>query len=182
MMKSMKPIALIAAVAENGAIGRNQQLLCHLPNDLKHFKTLTSGHTVVMGRRTFESLPNGALPNRKNIVLTHKYHLTWPGVTVVHSLDEAMAQAPEGTIFIIGGATLYNETINLADTLYITHIHHTFAYADTFFPAIDKTKWIKEEVQEMPADERHAYPYTFVTYRRKRATLHHHREVNVPRR
>lgn len=162
------PIALIAAVADNGAIGRNQQLLCHLPNDLKHFKALTSGHTVVMGRRTFESLPNGALPNRKNIVLTHNHDLAWPGVAVVHSIDEAMAQADEKPVFIIGGATLYNETIGLADTLYITHIHHTFADADTFFPAIDKTVWIKDEVQEMPADERHAYSYTFVTYRRKR--------------
>ena len=145
MMKN--PIALIAAVADNGAIGRNQQLLCHLPNDLKHFKTLTSGHTVVMGRRTFESLPKGALPNRRNIVLTHNPDLAWPEVTVIHTLD--------------------NETIDRADTLYITHIHHTFADADTFFPPIDESRWIKEEVQEMPADERHAYPYTFVTYRRK---------------
>ncbi len=161
------PIALIAAVADNGAIGRNQQLLCHLPNDMKHFKNLTSGHTVVMGRRTFESLPKGALPNRRNIVLTHNPHLAWPGVTVVHSLDELTAQSPDDLIFIIGGATLYNETIDRADTLYITHIHHTFDDADTFFPPIDETRWIKEEVQEMPADERHAYPYTFVTYRRK---------------
>ena len=88
----MSKIALIAAVAEKGAIGQNQQLLCHLPNDLKHFKTLTSGHTVVMGRKTFESLPNGALPNRKNIVLTHNTSLSWPNVTVVHTLDEIPIQ------------------------------------------------------------------------------------------
>lgn len=167
-MTPMTPIALIAAVADNGAIGRNQQLLCHLPNDLKHFKTLTSGHTVVMGRRTFESLPKGALPNRRNIVLTHNPGLSWPGVEVVHSLDEVASLLSDERIFIIGGATLYNETINRADTLYITHIHHTFADADTFFPPIDEALWTKEEVQEMPADERHAYPYTFVTYRRKR--------------
>ena len=102
----MTPIALIAAVADNGAIGRNQQLLCHLPNDLKHFKTLTSGHTVVMGRRTFESLPKGALPNRRNIVLTHNPGLSWPGVEVVHSLDEVAPLSPDERIFIIGGATL----------------------------------------------------------------------------
>ena len=133
----MSKIALIAAVAEKGAIGRDQQLLCHLPNDLKHFKTLTSGHTVVMGRKTFESLPNGALPNRKNIVLTHNTSLSWPNVTVVHTLDEIPIQdTTEDEIFIMGGATLYNETIKIADTLYITHIHHTFDDADTFFPTI----------------------------------------------
>ena len=127
----MSKIALIAAVAEKGAIGRDQQLLCHLPNDLKHFKTLTSGHTVVMGRKTFESLPNGALPNRKNIVLTHNTSLSWPNVTVVHTLDEIPIQdTTEDEIFIMGGATLYNETIKIADTLYITHIHHTFDDAD----------------------------------------------------
>ena len=98
----MSKIALIAAVAEKGAIGRNQQLLCHLPNDLKHFKTLTSGHTVVMGRKTFESLPNGALPNRKNIVLTHNTSLSWPNVTVVHTLDEIPIQdTTEDEIFIM---------------------------------------------------------------------------------
>jgi len=135
----MSKIALIAAVAEKGAIGRDQQLLCHLPNDLKHFKTLTSGHTVVMGRKTFESLPNGALPNRKNIVLTHNTSLSWPNVTVVHTLDEIPIQdTTEDEIFIMGGATLYNETIKIADTLYITHIHHTFDDADTFFPTINR--------------------------------------------
>ena len=165
----MSKIALIAAVAEKGAIGQNQQLLCHLPNDLKHFKTLTSGHTVVMGRKTFESLPNGALPNRKNIVLTHNTALSWPNVTVVHTLDEIPIQdTTEDEIFIMGGATLYNETIKIADTLYITHIHHTFDDADTFFPTINPSEWEIANSQEMPADEKHAYPYTFVTYTRRR--------------
>lgn len=163
----MTRIALIAAVAENGAIGRNQQLLCHLPNDLKLFKNLTSGHTVVMGRRTFESLPNGALPNRRNIVLTHNPNVSWPNVTVIHQLDEIEQEKADDEIFIIGGASLYNETIGLADTLYITHIHHSFDDADTFFPPIDETVWLKTDVREMPADEKHPYPYTFVTYRRR---------------
>lgn len=163
----MTRIALIAAVAENGAIGRNQQLLWHLPNDLKFFKNLTSGHTVVMGRRTFESLPNGALPNRRNIVLTHNPHVSWPNVTVIHQLDEIEQEKADDEIFIIGGASLYNETIGLADTLYITHIHHSFDDADTFFPPIDETVWLKTDVREMPADEKHPYPYTFVTYRRR---------------
>ena len=152
----MSKIALIAAVAEKGAIGRDQQLLCHLPNDLKHFKT-------------FESLPNGALPNRKNIVLTHNTSLSWPNVTVVHTLDEILIQdTTEDEIFIMGGATLYNETIKIADTLYITHIHHTFDDADTFFPTINPSEWEIANSQEMPADEKHAYPYTFVTYTRRR--------------
>lgn len=145
----MSKIALIAAVAEKGAIGRDQQLLCHLPNDLKHFKTLTSGHTVVMGRKTFESLPNGALPNRKNIVLTHNTSLSWPNVTVVHTLDEIPIQdTTEDEIFIMGGATLYKETIKIADTLYITHIHHTFDDADTFFPTINPSEWEIANSQE----------------------------------
>ncbi len=164
----MSRIALIAAVAEQGAIGRDQQLLCHLPNDLKHFKELTLGHTVVMGRRTFESLPKGALPHRTNIVLTHNSQLSWPGVTVVHTLDEILSQgADQEELFIMGGATLYNETIGIADTLYITHIHHTFDDADTFFPPIDPDRWEAVDTQAMPADDKHAYPYTFVTYRRK---------------
>ncbi len=162
-----REIALIAAVAEQGAIGRDQQLLCHLPNDLKHFKELTLGHTVVMGRRTFESLPKGALPNRTNIVLTHNPGLSWQGVTAVHSLDEVLAACHEEVLFIMGGATLYRETIGIADVLYITHIHHTFEDADTFFPDIDSEVWEAVDTQAMPVDEKHAYPYTFVTYRRK---------------
>ncbi len=165
----MSKIALIAAVAEQGAIGQENRLLCHLPNDLKHFKELTLGRTVVMGRRTFESLPKGALPNRTNIVLTRNPQLSWPGVTIIHSLEEILTQERgEEELFIMGGATLYNKTIGIADTLYITHIHHTFTEADTFFPVIDLNVWEVVDSQPMPVDEKHAYPYTFVTYRRKR--------------
>ena len=167
-MTPMTPIALIAAVADNGAIGRNQQLLCHLPNDLKHFKTLTSGHTVVMGRRTFESLPKGALPNRRNIVLTHNPGLSWPGVEVVHSLDEVAPLSPDERIFIIGGATPPKQTNHLAEHPHITPTNPPLSHAHHFFPPLHHTPRTKKEVQEMPADERHAYPYTFVTYRRKR--------------
>lgn len=119
----MSKIALIAAVAEKGAIGRDQQLLCHLPNDLKHFKTLTSGHTVVMGRKTFESLPNGALPNRKNIVLTHNTSLSWPNVTVVHTLDEIPIQdTTEDEIFIMGGSdTIQRNHQDSRHAVYHTH-------------------------------------------------------------
>lgn len=165
----MSKISLIAAVAADGAIGYRQQLLCHLPNDLKYFKALTSGHTVVMGRRTFESLPGGALPNRKNIVLTRDSQHAWPNVTICHTLDEALAQeAEDSELFVIGGASLYQEAIHMADTLYITHIHHRFDKADTFFPAINPEEWEPTETKDMPADERHAYPYTFTTYQRKK--------------
>ena len=110
-----------------------------------------------------------SLPNRKNIVLTHNTSLSWPNVTVVHTLDEIPIQdTTEDEIFIMGGATLYNETIKIADTLYITHIHHTFDDADTFFPTINPSEWEIANSQEMPADEKHAYPYTFVTYTRRR--------------
>ena len=102
-------------------------------------------------------------------VLTHNTSLSWPNVTVVHTLDEIPIQdTTEDEIFIMGGATLYNETIKIADTLYITHIHHTFDDADTFFPTINPSEWKIANSQEMPADEKHAYPYTFVTYTRRR--------------
>ena len=162
-------LSVIVAADRGGAIGLRGGMLWHLPGDLRRFKAITTGKAVVMGRKTFESLPNGALPNRKNIVLTHNTSLSWPNVTVVHTLDEIPIQdTTEDEIFIMGGATLYNETIKIADTLYITHIHHTFDDADTFFPTINPSEWEIANSQEMPADEKHAYPYTFVTYTRRR--------------
>lgn len=161
-------LSLIAAIAEDGAIGRQQALLCHLPNDLKRFKSITSGHTVIMGRRTFESLPKGALPNRTNIVVTHNQNAHWPNTHIACDLRTALSSKRSNEEqFIIGGATLYEQTIGLADRLYITFIHHKFPDADTFFPAINPTIWIETERIEMPADERHPYPYTFITYERK---------------
>ena len=164
----MARLSLIAAVAGNGAIGKEQDLLCHLPNDLKHFKTLTLGHTIIMGRKTFESLPKGALPNRENIGLSRRKDALFPGAKVFHSLQDAISKYPDNEeLFIIGGATLYKETIGMAENLYITHIHHIFDDADTFFPAIDTDKWEETERTEMPADDRHPYSYCFTRYRRK---------------
>lgn len=160
-------ISLIAAIAANNAIGKQQDLLCHLPNDLKRFKTITLGHTIVMGRRTFESLPKGALPGRTNIVVTHQSDATWENTIVKHSIDDVFADADEKEIFVIGGATLYKQTIDHADRLYLTHIHHTFAEADTFFPPINYDEWREIEREEHTADERHPYDYSFVTYERK---------------
>lgn len=166
----MSKISIIVAVAENGAIGKDQGLLWRLPNDLKLFKTLTSGHTIIMGRNTFESLPNGALPNRRNIVITSNRDLVYPGVTIAHSLPEAIALCQEeDEAFIIGGSRVYNEALEFADTLYLTRVHHRFEDADTFFPKIDFSVWQMMQKEEHPVDEKHIYPYTFFTFARKKA-------------
>jgi len=161
------PLSLIVAVDEQNAIGKGQQLLVYLPNDLKHFKQITSGHTVVMGRKTFESLPNGALPNRRNIVLSTNRDFTAEGVAVCRNLDEAIALCGGETLFIIGGGTVYNEALPYADTLYLTRIHHTFDDTDTFFPEIAPDEWLEVSRDEHPADERHPYSYTFITLKRQ---------------
>ncbi len=160
-------ISLIVAVADNGAIGKQQDLLCHLPNDLKRFKAITLGHTIVMGRRTFESLPKGALPGRTNVVVTRQADASWENTVVVHSIDEVLADSADKELFVIGGGMLYAQTIGRAHRLYITHIHHEFADADTFFPSFNPNEWCEIEREEHQADERHPYDYTFVTYERK---------------
>lgn len=163
----MSKISVIVAVAENLAIGKDQRLLCHLPNDLKLFKGLTSGHTIIMGRNTFESLPNGALPKRRNIVITSNKNASYPGASVVHSIQEALDLCrDEEEVFFIGGATVYREALKFADMLYITKIHHSFDDADTFFPGMDYSTWEEVRREDHPSDEKHTYPYTFLTYRR----------------
>jgi len=132
----------VVALDEKNAIGKNGNLLCHLPNDLKHFKRITENYTVVMGRKTFESLPKGALPNRKNIVLTSGKAEDFPGCMVCRTPEEIrMATTDDKKIFIIGGAHLYRTALPCVNRLYITRIHHTFGDADTFFPDIDWTNW-----------------------------------------
>ena len=160
-------ISLIVAVADNGAIGKQQDLLCYLPNDLKRFKAITLGHTIVMGRRTFESLPKGALPGRTNVVVTRQAEASWENTVVVHTIDEVLADSADKELFVIGGGTLYAQTIDRADRLYITHIHHEFTDADTFFPTVNYEEWEEIEREEHEADERHPYAYSFVTYQRK---------------
>lgn len=165
----MPRVSIIVAIAENNAIGHQQELLCHLPNDLKRFKQITTGHTIIMGRRTFESLPKGALPNRTNVVLTSSRALSFPNCVMAHSLEEALSLSKDDDeVFIIGGAAVYREALAIADKLYITRIHHRFDMADTFFPSMDESDWIEIESDSYPADEKHLYPYTFVTYERKR--------------
>ena len=160
-------LSLIVAIAENYAIGKAGDLLCYLPDDLKHFKALTTGATVVMGKKTFFSLPRRPLPNRRNIVLTRDGNFTYENTEVAHSIEELHAMiTAEENVFIIGGGEVYRQFMPLAEELHITHIHHTWEDADTFFPDIDPTIWqcVNEERHE--ADEKHDYAFTFATYKR----------------
>lgn len=159
-------ISIIVAIAQNRAIGFENKLLYWLPNDLKRFKSLTTGHTIIMGRRTFESLPKGALPNRRNIVLTRQ-DIEFPGAERYASLEAALSRCKdEEEVFIIGGASVYQEALPLADKLYITHIEDTPSEADAFFPEITPALWKETGRETHPTDEKHLYPYSFVDYQR----------------
>ena len=162
-------VSIIAAIADNGAIGANNRLLCHLPNDLRRFKKLTTGHTVIMGRKTFESLPKGALPNRTNVVVTRNLQQSIDGCELYDQLLDAIHNHQhESEVFIIGGASVYAQAIQLADKLYLTYIHHTFEHADTFFPVINDSEWIITDSETFPPDEHHLFPYSFKTFIKKK--------------
>ena len=159
-------ISIIVAIAKNNAIGFENKLLYWLPNDLKRFKALTTGHTIIMGRKTFESLPKGALPNRRNIVLSRQ-DIDFPGAERFNSLESALSQCrDEEEIYIIGGASVYQEAMPLADKLCVTHINDTPEQADAFFPEIDSSIWEETNKEFHPTDEKHQYPYCFVDYQR----------------
>ncbi|MCR4852313.1 MAG: dihydrofolate reductase [Prevotella sp.] len=155
-------ITIIAAVARNRAIGNNNKLIYWLPNDLKRFKALTTGHTIVMGRRTFESLPKGALPNRRNIVLTRQ-KTKIPGCDCFKSLTEALSHCRQDEeVYIIGGESVYKQALPLANRLCLTEIDNTPDEADAFFPPYDG--WEEVSREEHEPDERHQYGYAFVDY------------------
>ncbi|MBQ9652346.1 MAG: dihydrofolate reductase [Prevotella sp.] len=157
-------ITIIAAVAKNRAIGYKNKLLYWLPNDLKRFKALTTGHTIIMGRRTFESLPKGALPNRRNVVLSRSAQI-FPGCDCYSSLDEALEHCrADEDIYIIGGSSVYEQALPIADRLCLTEIADTPADADAFFP--DYREWKETCREDHPKDERHEYQYSFVDYER----------------
>ena len=159
-------ISIIAAVAKNRAIGYQNKLIYWLPNDLKRFKALTTGHTIIMGRNTFLSLPKGALPNRRNIVLSHSQKV-FPGCDVYASLEEALKHCtPDEDIYIIGGASVYRQALKIADRLCLTEIDDTPGDADTFFPPY-KDDWQEESREDHPIDDRHDFRYSFVDYIRK---------------
>ena len=159
-------ISIIAAVARNRAIGHQNKLIYWLPNDLKRFKQLTTGHTIVMGRNTFLSLPKGALPNRRNIVLS-RTQTEHPGCETYASLEEALSHCrPDEHIYIIGGASVYAQSLALADRLCLTEVADTPAEADTFFPPY-ADEWQEVSRENHPTDDRHAHAYAFVDYERR---------------
>jgi len=161
-------ISVIAAIDQNNALGFKNRLLFHLPADLKHFKELTTGHTIVMGRKTFESLPKGALPNRRNIVISTRENLILPGAEVFRNFKEALAHCAEDEqVYIIGGASVYRQAIPLADELCMTLIDAAAEEADVYFPEIDPEIWEEKSRESHLADEKNPCNYAFVNYKRK---------------
>ena len=159
-------ISIIVAINKNRGIGLNNKLLYWLPNDLKRFKALTTGNTIIMGRKTFESLPKGALPNRRNIVLTRSLN-QYEGTEVFDSLQSALkACKDDENIFIIGGASLYAEALSIADHLCITEINDTEKEADVHFPSFEMSQWKEVSREDHEKDEKHDYEYSFVDYER----------------
>ncbi|GHV58424.1 dihydrofolate reductase [Bacteroidia bacterium] len=160
-------LSIIVALGKNNEIGKGNDLLCHLPADLRHFKEITSGKTIIMGRKTFDSLPQGPLPNRTNIVISRNPDLKIEGAVVCPSLDFALLKSmDEEEIFIIGGAQIYRQALAAADKLYLTKIHAAFPEADTFFPEINYKEWREVGRETHPADEKHPYSYSFVELER----------------
>ncbi|MGV3697037.1 dihydrofolate reductase [Flavobacterium sp.] len=159
-------ITLIAAVAENNALGKDNKLLWHLPDDFKRFKERTTGHHIIMGRKTFESFPK-PLPNRTHVIISRQKYNAPDGCIVVDSLEKAISICPKNEeTFIIGGGEIYKQSIEIADKLDITKVHHTFD-ADTFFPEIDPDKWELKHSELRHKDERHLFSFSFQTYLRK---------------
>ena len=157
----MSKISIIAAVDRHMAIGFKNKLLFWLPNDLKRFKALTTGNTIIMGRKTFESLPKGALPNRRNIVLSSNPANSFPGAEVFTSLEAALLNCCEDEhVYVIGGETVYRQAITIANELCLTEID------DDFFPSVDLTVWHEKSREVHPADEKHLCSYAFVDYTR----------------
>ena len=159
-----KSVTIIVAAAENNAIGKDNDLIWSLPNDLKRFKKLTSGHSIIMGRKTFDSFP-GLLPNRKHIVISRNKNISFSDeVTVVNNFEDAIRETGDDeNPFIIGGGQIYKLAMDLCDKIELTRVHEEFK-ADTFFPKIDEDKWelIFEEFNEK--DERHQFSFTYKTY------------------
>ncbi|WP_343328891.1 dihydrofolate reductase [Polaribacter staleyi] len=161
-------ITIIAAIAKDNALGKDNDLIWHLPADLKRFKKVTSGHHILMGRNTFESIGK-PLPNRTTIIITRNKNYFKEGCLIAHSIEEAIALVEnDNSIFIIGGAQIYKEAIkkNLVDQLDITQVHHHFE-ADAFFPEIDVNIWQETNRQDFKADEKNKFDYSFVSFQKK---------------
>ena len=161
--KKTQLVTIIVAASENNVIGNNNKLIWHLSDDLKRFKNLTKDHHVIMGRKTFESMPR-ALPNRTNIVITRKENYIAENAIVTNSLESALKIASnDAQPFIIGGGEIYTIALNISDRIELTRVHHNFE-GDTTFPEIDKEKWIESNRIERKNDETHSYDFTFITY------------------
>lgn len=162
-------ISLIAALAQNRVIGKNNQLPWHLPADFKHFQDITNGHPVIMGQKTYESIGK-PLPNRKNIVVTRDGAFGAPGCVIVYSLDEALKTAEgieeDEEVFFIGGASVYQQVVPLCDRMYLTFIRASVE-GDAYFPTYDSTEWKEVSREDHKADSKNQYAYSFVTLERR---------------
>ncbi len=161
-------LKILVAFDENRVIGKNNALIWHLPADLKRFKALTTGHVIIMGRKTFESIGR-PLPNRTTIVISRQKDLQIEGVILAHSVEEAILKAKSITrddIFIVGGAEIYTLSMPLADEILVTQLHDIFE-GDAFFPAIASDQWEVVETERGVTDEQNAYQFSYLTYRRK---------------
>lgn len=160
-------LTLIAAAGENNEIGKDSDLVWHLPDDFKRFKRLTTGHHIIMGRKTFDALPQ-PLPDRTHVVITRKENLKKEGIVLVHSIERALEFCQgDPQPFVIGGGEIYKMAIDVADKIELTRVHGTFE-ADTFFPEIDTEKWelVNEELHEK--DDKHKYEFSYLTYLRRK--------------
>ena len=163
----MKHISIIVAIAKNYAIGKDNKLLWHISEDLKRFKRLTTGHTVIMGENTYESLPIRPLPNRNNIVITHIDGKKFDGCQTVYSINEAVEKCPENDeCFIIGGGSIYKQFLEISDKLYITRVNKEID-GDTYFPEIDKEKWELIEIEKGIIDIKNEFDYNYEIYQKK---------------
>ena len=162
--KILKNISIIVAIAENRAIGLDNKLLWHISEDLKRFKKLTTGHTMIMGRNTFLSLPNGPLPRRRHIVISDVPGEAFDGCEMARSIEEAVKMAGEtDECFVIGGGMVYAQFLPVAGKLYLTRVHHSFE-ADTFFPEIDFTQWEANSSETVDAGGKNQYPHTYIEF------------------
>jgi dihydrofolate reductase len=158
-------VSIVVAISENHAIGKDNKLLWYLPNDLKHFKEITSGHTVIMGRKTYESVGK-PLPNRRNIIITRQ-NITIEGCEVVNSIEAALALcADEAEVFIVGGAEIYKQSMHLTDRIYLTIVHKDFD-GDSYFPEINPNNWRETAREDHEPDAKNALPYSFITFKKR---------------
>lgn len=167
-LKRNHMLSIIVALAENNAIGKNNDLIWYLSDDLKRFKRLTTGHTILMGRKTYDSLPNGALPKRENVVITRDEKLELPNCIMLHSIEEAIEKYAhsEEEVFVIGGGSIYERLLPYAKKLYLTKVHAKFD-ADVFFPEIKEEDWFVLAEEHHQKGEKNEFDFSFVDWVRK---------------